>query len=172
MSVELLNTLSLAAYIAAGVLFLVAAALFFLLNVPKLIGSISGSSAKKEIEAIRQQNKKIKDKALKPSPVHAARSKLTDKISPLGKTEQRSGGLSLGAQTEKFTTDELLEAAQATTLLHKGSETTVLNESESGTTTSLSGQVSEKPKKQESTTAAVITVDVEMGFTASPELIE
>lgn len=42
MTVELLQTLSMAAYIAAGVLLLTAVALFFLLDVPKLYGDVSG----------------------------------------------------------------------------------------------------------------------------------
>ena len=172
MSVELLNTLSLAAYITAGVLFLVAIALFFLLNVPKLIGDISGSTAKKAIEAIRQQNENTGDKAYKPSPVNAARGKLTDKISPSGKLERRTSGMGIGAQTEKFDTTELLEAAQATTLLSTGNETTVLNQSESGATTLLPDQEAGHAKDQKPTVPAGVTVEVEMGFTGSSELIE
>lgn len=172
MSVELLNTLSLAAYITAGILFLIAVALFFLLNVPKLIGDISGSTAKKAIEAIRQQNENTGNKAYKPSPVNAARGKLTDKISPSGRLEQRTSGMSVGAQTEKFDTMELLEAAQATTLLNAGNETTVLNQGESGATTLLFGQEHGNSKEPESTAPAVVTVDVEMGFIGSSELIE
>lgn len=172
MSVELLNTLSLVAYIVAGVLFLVGIALFFLLNVPKLIGDISGSTAKKAIEAIRQQNENTGDKVYKPSPVNAARGKITDRISPSGKLERRSSGLSIGAQTEKFDTTELLQAAQATTLLSAGNETTVLNQSESGTTTLLSEQEAGKAKGQKMSTPAGVTVDVEMGFIGSSELIE
>jgi hypothetical protein len=126
MSVELLNTLSLAAYIAAGVLFLVAVLLFFLFNVPKLIGDISGFTAKKAIEAIRQQNENTGNKAYKPSPVNAVRSKITDKISPSGKLEKRISEMSIGAQTEKLDTTELQQGAQATTLLDIENETTVL----------------------------------------------
>lgn len=172
MSVELLNTLSLAAYITAGVLLLVAIALFFLLNVPKLIGDISGSTAKKAIEAIRQQNENTGDKAYKPSPVNAARGKLTDKISPSGKLERRTSGMSISAQTEKFDTTELLKAAQATTLLNIGNETTVLNQSESGATTLLSDQGTGDENEQKSSLPAEVTVDVEMSFTGSSEIIE
>lgn len=172
MSVELLNTLSLAAYIAAGVVFLVAVALFFLLNVPKLIGDISGSTAKKAIETIRQQNENSGDKAYKPSPVNAARGKLTDKISPSGGLEQRTTGLSFGAQTEKFETTELLEAAQATLLLSNGNETTLLSQSDPGATTLLSDQKPKDEKEQKPTSPVAVTVDVEMSFTGSSEIIE
>lgn len=172
MSVELLNTLSLAAYIAAGVLFLVAVALFFLLNVPRLIGDISGSTAKKAIEAIRQQNENSGDKAYKPSPVNAARGKLTDKISPSGRLEQRTSGMSVGAQTEKFETTELLEAAQATTLFNNANESTLLSQGESGETTLLSEQETGDAKEQKLVAPVGVTVDVEMSFTGSTEIIE
>ena len=137
MSVELLQTLSIVSYIAAGVLFLGAVALFFLLDVPKLIGDISGSTARKAIEAIRQQNESTGDKVYKPSAVNASRGKVTDKISPSGKLEQRSSGLSIGAQTEKLdTTDLTVAAIEATTLLNASSETSVLQDGENGATTS------------------------------------
>ena len=172
MSVELLNTLSLAAYIAAGVVFLVAVALFFLMNVPKLIGDISGSTAKKAIEAIRQQNENSGDKTYKPSTVNVARGKLTDKISPSGRLEQCTTGLSIGAQTEKFETTELLEAAQATSLLSNGNKTTLLSQSDPGATTLLSDQEPKDEKEQKPTSPVAVTVDVEMSFTGSSEIIE
>lgn len=59
MSVELLQTLSTVAYIVAGVLLLVAIALFFLLNISKIFGDLSGKNAKKAIENIRKKNEGI-----------------------------------------------------------------------------------------------------------------
>lgn len=168
MSVELLQTLSIASYIAAGVLFLGAVALFFLLDVPKLIGDISGSTARKAIEAIRQQNESTGDKAYKPSAVNISRGKVTDKISPSGKLEQRSSGLSIGAQTEKLDTTELTAAAiEATTLLNASSETSVLRDGESGDTTILSGNVVPQDGQADS-----ISIDVDLSYTSSSEIIE
>lgn len=158
MTVELLNLFSLVAYISAGALFLVAIALFFLLNVPKLIGDISGATAKKAIEAIRQQNENSGGKAYKHNPFNANRGKLTDKISPSGKLERR--------------TRELLQAAQATTLLNNCNETTVLNQSEAGATTLLSAPEPDDAKELKPAATAWVTVDVEMSFTESSELIE
>ncbi len=53
MSVELLQTLSFIAYILAGILFLVAVALFFYLKVPALWGEVSGRTARKAIQAMK-----------------------------------------------------------------------------------------------------------------------
>ena len=168
MSVELLQTLSIVSYIAAGVLFLGAVALFFLLDVPKLIGDISGSTARKAIEAIRQQNESTGDKAYKPSAVNASRGKVTDKISPSGKLEQRSSGLSIGAQTEKLDTTDLTAAAiEATTLLNASSETSVLQDGENGATTILSENAAPQEGQADS-----ISIDVDLNYTSSSEIIE
>ena len=167
MSVELLQTLSIVSYIAAGVLFLGAVALFFLLDVPKLIGDISGSTARKAIEAIRQQNESTGDKAYKPSAVNASRGKVTDKISPSGKLEQRSSGLSIGAQTEKLDTTDLTAAAiEATTLLNASSETSVLQDGENGATTILSENAAPQEGQADS-----ISIDVDLNYTSSSEII-
>lgn len=87
MSVELLKTLSVISYIAAGVFFLGALALFFILNVPKLVGYISGSTAKKAIEIIRRKNENTVDKIYQPGAVDAESGTITDKITHSGKTD-------------------------------------------------------------------------------------
>lgn len=175
MSVELLQTLSLVSYILAGVLFLLAIALFFLLNVPKLFGDVTGSTARKAIESIRQQNEESGDKAYKPSPINAERGKLTDKISPSGRLESRIN-LGVAPGTEKFSTTELSSQAQAqdTTVLAEGSnETTVLNNEPTETTILNSEATSgETTILTQADTGSEFSVDVEIGFTGSSEIIE
>jgi hypothetical protein len=171
MSVELLNTLSLAAYIIAGVFLLVAVALFFLLDVPKLIGDISGFSAKKAIKAIRQKNENSGEKAYKPSPVNVARGKTTDEISPSGKPQRKTSGTDGGVQTGKLSTAELLKAAQKTAFSNTGNETTPLNQGQSGIATLTAGAESGTVQRRTSDVTQV-TVDVEMEFIGSSELIE
>ena len=56
MTVEMLNTLSFASFIASGVMFLTAVALFFLLDIPKVVGEVSGKTAKKSIQQIQKHN--------------------------------------------------------------------------------------------------------------------
>lgn len=134
MTVELLKTLSLVSFILAGVLFLTAVALFFLLGVPRLFGDVTGSTARKAIENIRQQNAQSGDKAYKPSPVNASRGKLTDKISPSGKLQQRTAGIGGAPGTQKISTAKLAEEASETMVLKEqefgaASETVALHES-------------------------------------------
>lgn len=127
MTVELLQNLSIIAYIAAGVLFLVGIILFFMFDVPKLYGDLSGRTARKAIEAIRKQNENSGNKAYKPSPVNAARGKLTDKISPSGNLIASTGGFGVSIGTEKLVSDsEVISSSGATTVLERTDETTVL----------------------------------------------
>lgn len=164
MSVELLNNLSIASYIVAGVLLLVAVALFFLFDVPKLYGDISGRTAKKAIEAIRQQNADEGNKAYKPSSVNVERGKLTDKITKSGRLESATAGLPVSVGTEKFATSMLAPQANETTLL-----TETLNQP-AGETTLLT---QETPVEEETVVTDVeFRMDVEMSFTGSAELIE
>lgn len=201
MTIELLQTLSKTAFVLAGIFFAVAILLFFVLHVPQLIGELSGITARKGVEAIRKQNETSGNKAYKPSKVNAERGKLTDKITASGQLKPRKGGNGIGAQTEKIATYTLASKAAETTLLDERAqettlletcdgvlrtseetgETTVLSEAPYiGETTVLSGEaettiLSTEQVKDSSDDASddnVITMDVEMGFAESPELIE
>lgn len=176
MTVELLQIISLVSFIIAGVLLLLGIALFFLLDVPKLYGDISGRTAKKAIEAIRQQNESSGNKAYKPSAVNAERGKLTDKISHSGSVVGKTSGSGISVGTEKLHTDVLTAKANETTVLKNGSsETTVLeHQGGAGETTVLAqNQVGVNSDESANIPASSgFTVDVEMSFTGSSEIIE
>lgn len=162
MSVELLQMLSLVSYIVAGVLFLLAVALFFLLSIPRVFGDITGANARKAIENIRQQNEGSGDKAYKPSPVNAVRGKITDKISPSGKIERKTGNFGVAVETAKLSTAQLAREAQETKLLNDDqNETTVLNNPANETT------VLQLEESKDG-----FAVDFEIGFIGSAEIIE
>lgn len=173
MTVELLQTLSLVSYITAGILLLIGIALFFLLDVPRLYGDISGRTAKKAIEAIRQQNETTGNKAYKPSAVNAERGKLTDKITQSGRLQSQTAGLPVGVSTEKFATDALQPQSSETTMLTTPTNETVVL---SGTLPTVSGEttllVNEEPKSVPASEFVDFTVDVEIAFTGSSEIIE
>lgn len=183
MSVEVLQTLSLALYIVAGVLFLVGIALFFLLDVPKLYGDVSGRTAKKAIEAIRQQNESTGNKAYKPSAVNAERGKLTDKITQSGRLQSQTTGLPVSVGTEKLDTSTLMPQPSETTVLAEAANETTVLEQPVGETTVLTGTISpagettilvsnEESSSETVADPAKFTVDVEMFFTGSSEIIE
>lgn len=181
MTVELLQTLSTVSYIIAGVLLLVAVALFFLLNVPKLYGDVSGKTAKKAIEAIRQQNETTGNKAYKPSAVNAERGKITDKISVSGNLPPQTAGLPVSVGTERIESVDYYNQSNETTVLQQQyNETTILNSSDDQTELLNNGY---EPQSSETTllinnqipaqeTFENFSVDVEMSFTGSAEIIE
>ena len=157
MSIETLQTASTISYIAAGILLLVAVALFFLLDIKKVIGDLTGITAKRAIENIRQQNEQTGEKNYKSSSVNLARGKLTDKISHSGKLIKNTSGIGISPHTEKFSTTELNPDNGQTAILNDSvSETTVLSNPENETTV-LNKEFS---------------VEVEMGFAESSEIIE
>lgn len=176
MTVELLQIISLVSFIIAGVLLLLGIALFFLLDVPKLYGDISGRTAKKAIEAIRQQNESSGNKAYKPSAVNAERGKLTDKISHSGSIVGKTSGSGISVGTEKLHTDVLAAKANETTVLNGGSnETTVLEHQGAAGETTVLAQNQVGVNSDNSATVPAdsgFTVDVEMSFTGSSEIIE
>ncbi|MBR4019699.1 MAG: hypothetical protein IKI99_00130 [Firmicutes bacterium] len=177
MTVELLQTLSTVFFIGAGVLLLVAIALFFLLDVPKLYSDVSGRTARKAIEEIRKHNEETGNKAYKPSAVNAERGKLTDKILTSGKIQRGQTAMPITIGTEKLSTETLiLEAAETSVLpetaMYDSAETSVLPEvvqAPSAETTVL--PVSENTEMQQ-TNDETVSVSMEVSFTGSAEIIE
>lgn len=108
MSIDVLQTCSIGFWVAAGIFFLTAVALFFLMDIPKLYGEISGRTARKAIEQIRKHNAEA----------------LTGGIA--------SSHTGSGVRTEKFSTATLAPetVAGATTVLAEAGATTMLTEPE------------------------------------------
>lgn len=108
MSIDVLQACSIGFWVAAGIFFLTAVALFFLMDIPKLYGEISGRTARKAIEQIRKHNAEA----------------LTGDIA--------SSHTGSGVRTEKFSTATLAPetVAGATTVLAEAGATTMLTEPE------------------------------------------
>ncbi len=108
MSIDVLQTCSIGFWVAAGIFFLTAVALFFLMDISKLYGEISGRTARKAIEQIRKHNAEA----------------LTGGIA--------SSHTGSGVRTEKFSTATLAPetVAGATTVLAEAGATTMLTEPE------------------------------------------
>lgn len=157
MSIERLQSMSTIFYIIAVVLLFIAIALFFLLDIRRIIGDLTGITARKAIEDIRRQNENTGEKNYKSSPVNVARGRLTDKISPSGKLIKSTGGIGIYPQTEKFNTSELSPDTGNTEVLNTGmNETTVLSHSTNETT------VLNKE----------FCIEFEIGYAESKEIIE
>ena len=125
MTVEMLKTLSTASYIAAGVTFLFAIALFFLLDIPRVIGELTGRTARKSIQEIQKHNAGNSGSArLSSHDSHATKPGKTGRV---------------GVGTEKFNTAALNTQSNETTLLQENMNETTLLQENVNETTLLSG---------------------------------
>ena len=122
MSIDVLQACSIGFWVAAGIFFLTAVALFFLMDIPKLYGEISGRTARKAIEQIRKHNAEALTGDI--AGVHTGSGVRTEKFS----TATLAPETAMGATT-------VLAEAGATTVLAEAGATTVL--AEAGATTVL-----------------------------------
>lgn len=84
---EKFQTASIVFFAVAGVLFVFAIVLFFVLDIPYVVGDLSGKIAQKQIAELRDQNAGSRKKRFSPSPVNMDRGKLTQKVTRgFGKT--------------------------------------------------------------------------------------
>ncbi len=173
MSVELLNTLSLIAYILAGIFFVLALVLFFRLKVPALWGEVSGRTARKAIQAMKWKGEDA-EAAPKPTEVQPALSERA----PLIASEQKPP---LKTETEVRQTEALQKVAQTELL----PPTAVVSPSESGETAVLRAahlsSTGELPRADETSLLTQKTkeqpsvffeMEKELAFTDSTEIIE
>lgn len=129
MSVELLQTGSLACFIVAGLFLIAAIVLFFVLDVPALIGEVTGATERKAIENIRMQNEDTSEA----KSVKANKAKKAVKPSAQPQMKEADGN----PGTAKLSTAKLLTGSEGTTLLNTESNATTLLNAESNATTLL-----------------------------------
>lgn len=160
MSIDVLQACSIGFWVAAGIFFLTAVALFFLMDIQKLYGEISGRTARKAIEQIRKHNAEA----------------LTGDIA--------GAHTGSGVRTEKFSTATLAPetVAGATTVLAEAGATTVLTEAgattvlaETGATTMLTEP--EHPQaagndRQTPEAMDAFVLENELSYAESVEIIE
>lgn len=179
MTIELLQTLSIVAFVLAGVLFLVAVALLFLLEVPKLFGEISGSTAKKAIENIRRQNANDGKNMAVPRPAKPVKTKNTEK--PSSSTGRITSKLGKTGRTSQTPVSAPAQPAETSVLQPTASETTVLQPAEKNAPTFVSSSIGETSILSQDTppvpenqafSGGSLTVDAEMGFLGSDFIIE
>lgn len=84
---ELLSKLSIVSYVISVICFVLAIVLWFKFDIPAVINDLSGKTARKSIQQIRERNEKSGNKSYRPSSVNAERGKLTSSI-PVSKRTQ------------------------------------------------------------------------------------
>jgi len=97
---KLADILSIASYVAfalAALCLVLAIYFWFMHRIPSVIGDLSGKTARKSIEKMRESNEKSGNKNYKPSYINSQRGKVTETMTDLKKTTsslaETSGGL-------------------------------------------------------------------------------
>ena len=125
---EILSTISLISYIISGVAFLLAVFFWIKFKIPAVIGDLSGRTARKSIEKMRQVNEKSGRKEYRSSTTNIKRGRLTDTMAHSGKLAQKEKEdqqLETGLLDENKT--ELI-SSQETDLLVEDTQTELLTE--------------------------------------------
>ena len=160
MSIDVLQACSIGFWVAAGIFFLTAVALFFLMDISKLYGEISGRTARKAIEQIRKHNAEALTGDI--AGVHTGNGVRTEKLSTA----------TLAPETAAGATTVLAEAG-ATTVLAEAGTTTVL--AEAGVATMLTeperSQTVEN-RRQSLTDRDEFVLEQELSYAESAEIIE
>ena len=170
MTYEIYRYIFLGGAILAGVMLLVSGFVFFFLNIPMVIGDLTGANARKAIENIRNQNESSGVKTYKSSAVNHKRGRVTDKISPSGKIESAQSLATQGAMpTAKISTRELVEE-------HKpAAETTILNTELTACETTVLSMVAEEQFNIQESVAPVdineFVVEFEITYIHTNEII-
>lgn len=139
---DILSLVSLISYIVAGVCLVLAAFFWFFFKIPSVIGDLSGRTAKKSIEKMRQANVRSGSKSYRSSAVNAERGKITDTMqhsSKLNKNQApqtpmvadtgrpETGILSENKATAYVSEETEMLDSNATSLLADENATTALN---------------------------------------------
>lgn len=174
MTYEIYRLIFFIALALCGVMAIVSVLLFFLLKIPRVVGDLTGRTARKAIENIRKQNEESGDKTYKSSAVNMQRGKLTDKISPSGRIVPRAETpFGTGIITEQLAdkpgaAETTVLSAAETTVLDAASETTVLSP-EYGETSVLDTPM--MPSQPEPVPTQEFVIEYEITFVHTSEII-
>lgn len=178
MAVNYLNIFYIFLVLAIAFL-LLAVFLFIKLNIPKVIGDLSGKTSQRAIKKTREQNKNTGKKEYKSSTVNAKRGKVTDKMND--KKQQRSANVAYAdIKTDPIgmpegtavlaSNDAPIYSADTTEVLadtQPEQATSVLSEAYGvSDSTTVLGNVVERVEGQEE-----FIIEEDISFTDSPEVI-
>lgn len=100
---QILSWISLISFILAGISLVVAIFIWFKFQIPSVINDLSGRTAKKSIQRLRESNEKSGKKVFKSSTTNIERGMLTDTMpdSEILKDESESKKASIGTKYQK-----------------------------------------------------------------------
>lgn len=161
MTIELLRTLSISMFVGAAIFLVISIVLYFVLDIPKLYGEISGKTAKKAIAEIKRKSQSSSGYATKVKKTKNE-SQMTAKMGDSGSSYPITEQLEGTTDTEKLSYETTILQNEETTVLHN-EEKTNINSEETTVLTSYEYQ-----QKNECN----MTLDVQFSFFSSEEFIE
>lgn len=127
---DILTTISIISFVAAGIMTVMAVVIFFVFKIPVVMGDLSGRNARKSIEKLRENNEKTGRKLYESSKTNVSRGKLTETIkkkeSVLISANGETGLLNENYKTD-YTENETGILGEKTQLLSHENETVQLN---------------------------------------------
>ena len=99
---ETLSLISVISFVLAAVFLIVAVILWFVFNIPLVVGDLSGRNAKKSIENMRRNNENSGKKAYKPSKKNEERGKLTSTMHGIDKNVENGEDYETGLLHENL----------------------------------------------------------------------
>ncbi len=124
MTYEIYRSVFIGGVVFSTIMFLISVTLFFVFKIPKIIGNLSGSTAKKAIRQIREQNEYTGALKNTGRTEKTKRKKLHNKTGTSGAETSGYHPSGSGAWTEKISTQLLDQKAMAQSMLE---ETTLLS---------------------------------------------
>lgn len=103
MSAELYQNISIVAFVLAAIFLIIAVILFFVFDIPAVLGELSGKTAAKQVAEIRAANKNAVAKRRPVSTSTSTTAKATGKL-----TQNKTNQLAKANQTNKIEETELL----------------------------------------------------------------
>lgn len=116
---DILSTISLVSFIIAGICLVLAVFFWINFRIPRVIGDLSGRTARKSIAKMRASNEESGGKSFRPSATNVNRGKLTDTMPNSSKLQSQE----TEAMSEEIGTGVLAENRAST---NKYGESTVL----------------------------------------------
>ncbi|WP_338470822.1 hypothetical protein R4Z10_18910 [Niallia sp. XMNu-256] len=99
MDAQTWQLISIIGYSLAGLLFIIAITMFFKMSIWSIIGDLTGRTAAKQIQEIRERNSKAGNKRYQPSAFNLERGKLTE---PVGSHKLSRKGKNEGGSTKSL----------------------------------------------------------------------